>query len=132
MNVTLLQEYRKSILKLRRSMARHMDVQHKKKYFLYWIVVIASRRKRMPYMIMGAERGEHCDSYILKKCIKNICDSYKRKKRKMHIISIAPFEHECIEKTGVFRLTNQFTMDMRQRVVNVFESYCMLDKKLEG
>ncbi len=69
------------------------------------------------------------DSFIFKKCIKALCDSYKRRKRKIHIVSIAPFEHECIQKTGIFRLTNQFTIDMRQRVVDVFESYCAIDKK---
>ena len=63
------------------------------------------------------------DNYIFKKCIRAICDSYVRKKRKLRIISISPHSHECIEKTGIFRLTNQFTVDMRQRVVYVFESY---------
>lgn len=63
------------------------------------------------------------DNYIFEKCVKAICDSYRRRKRKIHIISISPYSHECIEKTGMFRLTNQFTVDMRQRVVNVFESY---------
>ena len=71
------------------------------------------------------------DNYVFKKCIKSICDSYKRNTRKIHIISIAPFEHECIEKTNVFRLTNQFTIDMRQRVVDVFESYRIMDKDAE-
>lgn len=61
------------------------------------------------------------DNYIFEKCIRSICGSYKRKKRKIHIISISPYSHECIEKTGIFRLTNQFTVDMRQRVVYVFE-----------
>ena len=63
------------------------------------------------------------DNYIFEKCVKAICESYKRKKRKIRIISISPYSHECIEKTDVFRLTNQFTIDMRQRVVDVFESY---------
>ena len=62
------------------------------------------------------------DDYIFKKCIKAICDSYRRNKRKIHIISISPYSYESIENTGVFRLTNQFTVDMRQRVVDVFES----------
>lgn len=62
------------------------------------------------------------DNYIFEKCIKAICGSYKRKKRKIHIISISPYSYECIEKTGVLQLTNQFTVDMRQRVVYVFES----------
>ena len=63
------------------------------------------------------------DNYIFEKCVRAICESYVRKKRKIHIISISPYSHECIEKTGVFRLTTQFTVDMRQRVVYVFESY---------
>lgn len=63
------------------------------------------------------------DNYIFEKCMKAICDSYRRRKRKIHIISISPYSHECIEKTGIFRLTNQFTVDMRQRVVDVFESF---------
>lgn len=63
------------------------------------------------------------DNYIFEKCVKSICDSYKRRKRKIYIISISPYSHECIEKTDIFRLTNQFTIDMRQRVVDVFESY---------
>ncbi len=63
------------------------------------------------------------DNYIFEKCMKAICDSYQRRKRKIHIISISPYSHECIEKTGFFRLTNQFTVDMRQRVVDVFESF---------
>ncbi len=63
------------------------------------------------------------DNYIFEKCIQSICDSYERKKRKLHIISISPYSHECIERTGIFRLTNQFTVDMRQRVVDVFESW---------
>lgn len=63
------------------------------------------------------------DNFIFEKCMKSICDSYKRKRRKIHIISISPYSRECIEVTGIFRLTNQFTVDMRQRVVNVFESW---------
>lgn len=63
------------------------------------------------------------DNVIFEKCVKAICESYQRKERKIHIISISPYSHECVEKTGMFRLTNQFTIDMRQRVVDVFESY---------
>ena len=61
---------------------------------------------------------------VVEKCVKAICDSYRRKKRKIRIVSIAmSSEHECIEQTGRFRLTNQFTIDTRSRVVNIFESY---------
>lgn len=60
------------------------------------------------------------DTYIFEKCIDSICRSYQRKKRKLHIISISPFSWQCIENSGIFRLVNQFTVDMRQRVVNIY------------
>ena len=63
------------------------------------------------------------DDYIFRQCIDNMCESLKRCERKIHIISIAPNSYRCIEETGRFRLTNQFTIDSRQRVVDVFESY---------
>lgn len=63
------------------------------------------------------------DNYIFEKCIKAICDSYRRSKRKLRVISISPKNYKCIEDTGIFRLTTQFTVDMRQRVVDVFETY---------
>ncbi len=62
------------------------------------------------------------DDVILGKCIKNIAESYKRKQRKQYIVFFSPKNYNCIEETGVFRLTNQFTIDMRQRVVSIFES----------
>lgn len=62
------------------------------------------------------------DTYIFEKCMNSICRSYQRKKRKIHIISISPFSWKSIENTGIFRLVNQFTVDMRQRVVDVYES----------
>lgn len=68
------------------------------------------------------------DNYIFEKCVNAICNSYKRKSRKLHIISIAPNSYKCIEDTGIFRLTNQFTVDMRQRVVDVFETYRKMEK----
>lgn len=63
------------------------------------------------------------DEVILKKCADHIANSYRRNKRKMHIIFFSPKSYTSIEETGVFRLTNQFTVDMRQRVVGIFESY---------
>lgn len=63
------------------------------------------------------------DNYIFEKCIDAICNSYRRKKRKIRIICIAPFDYGSIERTNMFRLTNQFTIDIRQRVVDVYESY---------
>lgn len=63
------------------------------------------------------------DEVIFKKCAQNIADSYKRNKRKIHIIFFSAKSYACMEETGIFRLTNQFTIDMRQRVVGIFESY---------
>lgn len=63
------------------------------------------------------------DNYIFEKCITQICKSYERKKRKIHIISISPYSNDLIETTQIFRLTTNFTIDMRQRVVNVYVSY---------
>lgn len=54
--------------------------------------------------------------------IKNISDSLKRKPRKITIININPTYHELVLKSGYFRLTNQFTVNMRQRVVDVYTS----------
>lgn len=62
------------------------------------------------------------DEVILKKCMENLSNSYKRHKRKIHIIFFSPKNYACIEETGIFQLTNQFTIDMRQRVVGIFES----------
>ena len=63
------------------------------------------------------------DGYIFEKCIERMCRSYKRKKRKMHIIVISPFSHKQIEESKAFRLTNQFTIDLRQRVVHLYETF---------
>lgn len=65
------------------------------------------------------------DDYIFGQCIDNMCESLKRCERKIHIISIAPNSCRCIEETGCFRLVNQFTIDSRQRVVDVFDNYIM-------
>lgn len=67
------------------------------------------------------------DNYIYEKCMKSICDSFEREKRKIHIICINPSSYECVEKTKIFRLTNQFTVDTRQRVVDVFETWNFKD-----
>lgn len=63
------------------------------------------------------------DDFIFKKCIDSICKSMKRRNRKIYIISVSPRSYSCIEKSGFFRLTNQFTIDSRQRVVDVFANY---------
>lgn len=63
------------------------------------------------------------DNEIFRQCIDAIVESVKRCDRKVHIISIAPKSYKCIEDAGCFRLTNQFTIDSRQRVVDVYENY---------
>lgn len=63
------------------------------------------------------------DNDIFKQCIEAIVESMKRRDRKIHIISIAPRSYKCVEESRCFRLTNQFTIDSRQRVVDVYESY---------
>ena len=63
------------------------------------------------------------DREIFEVVIGNIKASYLRKPRKMHIIYFTAMEYDFIEATGIFRLVNQFTVDSRQRVVGIFESY---------
>lgn len=62
------------------------------------------------------------DNCIFEKCIQNICASYGRKRRKIRILNVSPYSHRIIENTGIFRLTNQFTIDLRQRVVHLYET----------
>jgi len=57
---------------------------------------------------------------ILVETINNICESLKRKPRKIRIININPSFYESILDSGFFVLTNQFCVSMRQRVVDVF------------
>ena len=52
----------------------------------------------------------------------NIKDSIRRNKRLVHIIFFSAMNHSYIEDDGMFRPTNQFTVDMRQRVVAVFDN----------
>lgn len=59
---------------------------------------------------------------IFKKCVCNICESVKRKKRKVHIIFINPHCYKVMENMRDFRLTNQFIVAVRQKVVSVWES----------
>jgi len=59
---------------------------------------------------------------IFEKVIGHICDSMTRKPRKINIININPKYHEIIINSGNFILTNQFCVDMRQKVVDVFVS----------
>ena len=61
------------------------------------------------------------DETITRKVIANIKESVKRTPRPVRIIFFSAMNHSYIEEDGIFRLTNQFTVDMRQRVVAVFE-----------
>lgn len=54
--------------------------------------------------------------------IDNLCDSYRRKKRKMIMISLNPHCHEYFENTGIFRLRTQLSIDTLKRVCDVFET----------
>lgn len=62
------------------------------------------------------------DKEIFTVVIDNIKDSFIRKKRKIHVIYYTAMEYRFLLETGIFRLTNQFTVDSRQRVVGVFET----------
>lgn len=55
--------------------------------------------------------------------INNICESFRRKKRKIRIISINPSYCKDIENTGIFRLRTQITIDTLKRVCDVFETF---------
>ena len=63
------------------------------------------------------------DREVFEVVINNIKESYLRNKRKITIIYFTAMEYDFIESTEVFRLTNQFTVDSRQRVVGIFETY---------
>lgn len=62
------------------------------------------------------------DNTIFEKCIENIYQSYRRNKRKIHIVSISPYSKDIFDDSDIFRLTNQFTIDLRQRVVHLYQS----------
>lgn len=51
--------------------------------------------------------------------LSHIYDSFRRKPRKVTIIARNPYAHKIYEKYG-FILTNQFEIDTRQRVVNIY------------
>lgn len=55
--------------------------------------------------------------------IDNICDSYRRKKRKLRIIAFNPTYSGYVEMTGIFRLRTQVSADTLKRVCDVFETY---------
>lgn len=59
---------------------------------------------------------------VFEQTISNICDSLKRKPRKIHIININPRFSDAILSSGCFELTNQFLATTRQKVVNIFVS----------
>lgn len=62
------------------------------------------------------------DEVVFQPCVDHLCDSYNRKPRKIHIISINPYYHAMIEETCVFRLKLQMEIDTRNRIVDVYES----------
>ncbi len=59
---------------------------------------------------------------IFKKVIAHLEESVERRKRKVNIIYNNPQCHELFDRSRVFRLTNQFTIPTRQRVVNVYQN----------
>lgn len=61
------------------------------------------------------------DETIMRRVLANLEASVQRLPRDAHIIFFSAVRHDYIEEGGVFHLTNQFTVDMRQRVVAVFE-----------
>lgn len=65
--------------------------------------------------------GLEAEPYL--RVIDNLCDSYRRKKRKMIVIAIDLSYHEYTENTGVFRLRTQLSLDTLKRVCDVFETY---------
>lgn len=65
------------------------------------------------------------DEQVFKKVIVHLEESVERRKRNVHIIYSNPQCHELFDESKVFKLTNQFTIPTRQRVVNVY-------KNLEG
>ena len=60
------------------------------------------------------------DKNIFEVTINNICNSLKRKPRKINIININPSYYEVVISSGYFYLTNQFCISMRQKVVDIF------------
>lgn len=62
------------------------------------------------------------DNTILETVINNIVDSYHRNKRKIRIIYFTAMRYDAFEKTEIFRLTNQISIDSWQRIVGFFES----------
>ncbi len=60
------------------------------------------------------------DKSIFEPVISNICDSYRRKPRKINLISINPRFYDVIESCGIFVLVNQFCASTRQKVVNIY------------
>lgn len=68
---------------------------------------------------------------IFSETIKNICESLKRKPRKIHIININPKYYNVILESGYFVLTNQFCVSMRQKVVDIFVTKKEFEKRIE-
>ncbi len=62
------------------------------------------------------------DEVIYKKCIDNICNSLKRRNRKIHILAVYPIAWKYILDTGMFRIKAQMSIDMRQRCAYIYEN----------
>lgn len=62
------------------------------------------------------------DRPLFERVIGHICDSIVRYPRKVNIININPKYHQVIIDSGKFILTNQFCVEMRQKVVDIFVS----------
>ncbi len=65
---------------------------------------------------------------IFEPVISNICDSYRRKPRKINIILINPRYYDVIEDSGLFIMVNQFCAATRQKVVNIYTVACWGDE----
>ena len=59
---------------------------------------------------------------IFESCINHLRNSIQRKPRKIRIIYSNPQCAHLFERASCFRLTNQFTIETRKRVVSVWES----------
>lgn len=60
---------------------------------------------------------------LYSKVIDHICDSYRRKMRRIKIVAFNPTYSSYIENTGIFRLRTQVNVDTLKRVCDVFETY---------
>ena len=66
--------------------------------------------------------NNHFSEEYMLKIINNICDSYKRKERKITIMSRSWSGYDYLQSHKLFRLTNQFNIQTRTRGVNIYEN----------